>query len=116
MARENAPVTATLPTGYTARPARGDDETEAEAVLGLIRACDLAETGETDDWTVQDILDGWRSLGDMTSGTLLIHAPEGQLAGYGTIQSHVAGRLDQHVYIHPTHPRPALATFIPHHP
>src|SRR5258708_5057443 len=114
MATENMPVTATLPTGYTARPARGGEETEAEAVLGLIRACDLAETGETDDWTVQDILDGWRSLGDMTSGTLLIHAPEGQLAGYGTIQSHGAGRLDEDVYIHPNHRGRGLGTFMTH--
>src|SRR5260370_41028299 len=114
MARENAPVTATLPTGYTARPARGDDETEAEAVLGLIRACDLAETGETDDWTVQDILDGWRSLGDMTSGTLLIHAPERQLAGYGAHQPPRAGRAGGDVYIHP-HPRGrGRGTFLHH--
>jgi mycothiol synthase len=114
MATENAPVTATLPTGYIARPARGGDETEAEAVLGLIRACDLAETGETDDWTVQDILDGWRSLGDVMSGTLLIGAPEGQLAGYGEIHSHGAGRLDADVYIHPNHRGLGLGTFMTH--
>jgi mycothiol synthase len=114
MTTENAPVTATLSDGYTARPARAGDATEAEAILGLIRACDLAETGETDDWTVQDILDDWRGLGDVTSGTLLIYAPEGQLAGYGTIQSHGAGRLDEDVYVHPNHRGRGLGTFMTH--
>src|SRR5258705_163939 len=113
MATEDVLMMATLPDGYTARPARGD-EAEAEAVLGLIRACDLAETGETDDWTVQDILDDWRSLGDVTSGTLLIGAPEGQLAGYGEIHSHGAGRLDADVYIHPNHRGRGLGTFMTH--
>src|SRR5215831_15890237 len=53
-------MTAALPDGYTARPARADDAT---AILDVIRACDLAETGEVDDWTEQDMLDGWRGRG-----------------------------------------------------
>jgi mycothiol synthase len=111
MATEDVLMMATLPDGYTARPARGD-EAEAEAILGLIRACDLAEAGETDDWTVQDVLEDWRGLGDIAAKTLVIRAPEGQLAAYAEVGSHGEGQIHQDVYVHPEHRDRGLGTFI----
>ena len=45
-----------LPEEYTMRPVRWED---AEAVAGLMRACDLADEGES-SMTVEEVKEEWR--------------------------------------------------------
>ncbi|HEV2406020.1 MAG TPA: hypothetical protein VGR88_11225, partial [Ktedonobacterales bacterium] len=46
-----------LPSGYTARRPTHDD---IPAILAVIAACDLAETGSADEFTAEDIENDWK--------------------------------------------------------
>ncbi|MEZ4769791.1 MAG: GNAT family N-acetyltransferase [Caldilineales bacterium] len=74
-----------LPAGYTARPPAMED---AQAVLALMNACDVADYGEPDS-ELEDFIYDWESA-DLRRDAWLIDAPDGALAGYG-LASHWSG-------------------------
>ncbi len=87
-----------LPPGYTVR---APTEEDIPAILALIRDFDLAETGEADPWTAENILGDWSDL-DPSTDAWLVLTPDGQLAGYATLTDYDAGRFVADGYVHPT--------------
>jgi mycothiol synthase len=87
-----------LPRGYTIRNPTEDD---IPAILALIRDFDLSETGSADPWTADNILGDWSDLDPKTDAWLVL-APDGFLAGYGTVTDDDAGRFVGDGYVHPT--------------
>jgi mycothiol synthase len=77
------------------RPAAAAD---AEAVLEVITACDIAEVGEP-DFTLDDVRDEWADPAiDLAADSLVVETPGGGLAAYALCTAH-----SQDVYVHPGH-------------
>ncbi len=73
-------------------------EADAEAVLAVITACDIADVGEP-DFTLDDVRDEWRDPEvDLAADSFLVEAPGGGLAAYALCTSNA-----QDVYVHPEH-------------
>lgn len=73
-------------------------EADAEAVLEVITACDIADVGEP-DFTLDDVRDEWRDPEvDLAADSFLVDAPGGGLAAYALCTSNA-----QDVYVHPEH-------------
>ncbi|HEY7832885.1 MAG TPA: GNAT family N-acetyltransferase [Ktedonobacterales bacterium] len=88
-----------LTTGYTVHHPTPDD---IPAILELLYAFDLAETGEADAYDTQDILNDWADL-DPVRDAWVVFAPDGLLCGYGTVTIHEYGRIFEDGYVHPLH-------------
>lgn len=69
-----------VPPGYRARPARPDD---AEAVVALMNAAQLADLGATET-TLDDLLADWHGV-DLATEALAIEADGGGLAAYADL-------------------------------
>jgi mycothiol synthase len=89
----------TLSPGYTIRPARPDD---AGAIHDLTAACDLADFGEAEGYSVEELHDEWGGL-DMDRDTWVVEAPDGETAGYAYLRDRRHVRLDVEGYVHPGH-------------
>jgi mycothiol synthase len=77
------------------RPATAAD---ADAVLELITACDIADVGQP-DFTLDDLRDEWANPEvDLAADSLLVEAADGGVAAYTLCTSHA-----QDVYVHPAH-------------
>jgi mycothiol synthase len=98
----------TLPQGYSVRPVRPED---AREIVALMAACDLAETGQVDAQSEEDLLSGWQAL-DMERGSWLVHSPEGELVAYANVHPHRGGRIDGDVYLLPAHYRRGIGTWL----
>jgi mycothiol synthase len=91
--------TVQLPPGYVVRPPAPAD---AAAIVALLKAFDLAETGEVMGFTEDDIRGGWEDL-DMATDAWTATAPDGTLAGYAEITDFGYGQLMADAYTHPAH-------------
>jgi len=89
-------MTQPLPEGYTERHASPAD---IDAVLELITACDLLDYGEP-DYTREDLLEEWEEV-ELPTGSWLVHAPSGQLAGYIKLDHRDHVRPEADGYVHP---------------
>src|SRR5215831_7096006 len=87
------------PQGYSVRPVRPED---AREIVALMAACDLAETGQMDAQSEEDLLSGWQAL-DMERGSWMVRSPQGELVAYATVHPHRGGRIDGDVYLLPAH-------------
>ena len=77
------------------RPATAAD---AEAVLEVIVACDIADVGEP-DFTLDDVRDEWRNPEiDLAADSFLVGRPGGGLVAYA-----LCTEGSQDVYVHPQH-------------
>jgi mycothiol synthase len=88
-----------LAPGYTIRPARQDD---VDAIHGLTAACDLADFGTAEGYSVEELRDEWGGL-DMDRDTWVVETPGGGIAGYAYIRDRRHVRLDVEGYVHPEH-------------
>lgn len=91
-----------LPANYTVRPPVEED---IDAIIDLMYACDMAEVGESDRFTPDDIRSDWEKL-DLATDAWCIFSPQGELAAYGTFWSHDAanyGRVYADGYVHPAY-------------
>lgn len=67
------------PRDFVVRPPRPD---EAEQVVALICACDIADTGEP-DWSADETLADWARIGfELERDARVVVAPDGRLAAY----------------------------------
>jgi mycothiol synthase len=89
----------TLAPGYTIRPARQDD---VDAIHNLTAACDLADFGTAEGYSVEELRDEWAAL-DMDRATWVVEAPSGEIVGYAYIRDRRHVRLDVEGYVHPDH-------------
>jgi len=89
-----------LPAGYTIRHPRQDD---IPAIIEVLYQHDLAETGEADRYSPDDILSEWEGI-DIDADAWVIVAPTGTIAGYGTLTTNTdAGRFISDAYVHPAY-------------
>lgn len=96
-----------LPEGYETRaPARE----YAEAVVALISACQIADTG-VPDISLEELLDDWHGL-DLAEDAVLVIAPDGNPAGYADLinRSHVT--VCVYGYVHPEYRDQGVGSFL----
>src|SRR5258708_37002895 len=67
-----------------------------------MRELDIAETGETDEYSPDDILADWQDL-DLQTDAWVVRAPDGLLCGYATLTKGGTGRMVADAYCHPSH-------------
>ncbi len=73
-----------LPPDFAIRAPRQED---AEAVVALLRACDVAIFGEPDT-DIEDVRDEWGAPGfDLGRDAWILHAPDGSAAGFASISA-----------------------------
>jgi GNAT superfamily N-acetyltransferase len=96
-----------LPPGYTLRH---PTEPDLVAVHDLMRAVDLAESGEADD-DLDGLRHAWQDL-DLDADAWVITAPGGAIVAYATLEHHGHTALDADVYTHPDHLGRGLGTAI----
>ena len=85
-----------LPPGYVTRPPRPD---EVAAVADLIIATDLVEYGQA-DYSVKELAADWREF-DLDRNAWVVTAPNGAIAGYGSLWELGGVDLNADVYVHP---------------
>ena len=81
--------------GHTSRPAVFDD---AEAVYGVIAACDTRALGAP-DYDISEVRDDWRDA-SLVEDTRVVIDGRGAIVGYALASDHVA-RFSGGVYVHP---------------
>src|SRR5258705_2226434 len=73
----------TLKEGFILRPATLDD---APAVLEIMRACDIAITGKSEE-SLENVVTEWDTPGlNLETDVRVISAPDGRLVGYAIVQ------------------------------
>lgn len=96
-----------LAPGYAVRHPTKDD---IPAILALLNAYDIAETGEADTYEPEDIEGDWEDL-EPTRDAWVVIAPDGLLCGYATLTPRPAiGRIYEDGYVHPLHYRRGIGT------
>ncbi|HEY7983808.1 MAG TPA: GNAT family N-acetyltransferase [Ktedonobacterales bacterium] len=90
-----------LAPGYTLRPPTAAD---VAAIIALLRACDLADTGLMDTYDAADLLSDWTGL-DLARDAWVVLAADGMLAAYGALTVHGPSRIFADGYVHPEHRR-----------
>jgi GNAT superfamily N-acetyltransferase len=88
-----------LAAGYSIRHPHIAD---AEAVQALMAASDIAEFGEADGYSLDELRDDWKRL-DLERDAWVAVAPDGTLAGYGYVWPRRHVRIDVEGYVHPEH-------------
>jgi mycothiol synthase len=87
-----------LPGGYATRsPSRED----AEEVVALIVACQLADAGAS-DMSLDELVDDWHGL-DLAEEAIVVAAPDGQIAGYADLINRSYVTVSVYGYVHPDH-------------
>ncbi|HEV2236749.1 MAG TPA: GNAT family N-acetyltransferase [Ktedonobacterales bacterium] len=84
---------------YIIRP---PSEADVSAIIALMRACDIADTGQADTYETADLLDDWAGLALATDAWVVV-AGDGTLAAYGTVMVHGPSRIFADGYVHPDH-------------
>lgn len=87
-------------------PVRAD----LEAIVGLLNACDVAETGRPDT-TVDDVAGDWDLAGfELSEDAWIAETGDGHVVGYAYAGDQVrTGELEADVWVHPEHAEPELA-------
>lgn len=88
-----------LTPGYIIRSPQAAD---VHSVQALTAASDLAEFGEAEGYSIEEIEDEWADL-DLDRDAWLVIAPDGSVAGYAYIRDRQHVRLDVEGYVHPDH-------------
>lgn len=96
-----------LPEGYTTRAPRRED---AEAVMALISASEVADTG-TSDMSLDELLDDWHPL-DLTEEAVAVVAPDGAIAAYADVINRSFVTVSVYGYVHPDHREIGLGAYL----
>jgi mycothiol synthase len=97
-----------LSPGYSVRPARLDD---ADAIHDLTAAVDLADSGEAEGYSVEELRDEWSGL-DMERDTWVVESPDDAIVGYAYIRDRRHVRMDVEGYVHPEHRGKGIGTLL----
>ena len=89
---------ARLPEEYKTTVPSGEN---AEEVVALIVACQLADTGEA-DMSLDELIDDWHEL-DLATEAVVVVAPDGRIAGYADVISRSYVTVSVYGYVHPDH-------------
>ncbi|HZA44494.1 MAG TPA: GNAT family N-acetyltransferase [Rubrobacter sp.] len=89
---------AELPEEYKTTVPSGEN---AEEVVALIVACQLADTGE-EDMSLDELIDDWHEL-DLATEAVVVVAPDGRIAGYADVISRSYVTVSVYGYVHPDH-------------
>jgi mycothiol synthase len=103
---EEPTVRLPLTPGYTIRSPRPADVNDVQA---LTAASDLAEFGEAEGYSIEELEDEWAAI-DLDRDAWLVIAPDGSIAGYAYIRDRQHVRLDVEGYVHPGHYGNAIGT------
>ena len=106
MSIESSPTN--LPTGYRLR---APGPIDVRAILDLIAAYDIAQTGEPDAWSEDDILSDWTGT-NPERDAWLIEADEGAVVAYGHVRDFGYGRIESDGYVHPAHAGKGLGSLL----
>ena len=89
---------------------RAPQRADLAAILELLNACDVAETGRPDT-TADDVTGDWDLPGfELARDAWLAEAGEGRVVGYAYTGDQLrAGELEADVWVHPGHEEPELA-------
>jgi mycothiol synthase len=94
-------------TGYATRaPSRED----AEAVVALIVACQLADTGEA-NMSLEELIDDWHGL-DLAEEAVVVAAPDGRIAGYADVVNRSYVAVSVYGYVHPDYQQQGIGSFL----
>jgi mycothiol synthase len=85
-----------LPEGFSVRAPVWND---ADAVAGLISACNLLDGGE-DSATTEEVLDDWEDV-DLATEAVVVFAPDGRVAGYADVVNLAHVVVSVYGYVHP---------------
>jgi len=96
----------TVPDPYRVRPAQPAD---AAAVVAVMEACDLAQVGETEGYSVPDIADEIAAV-DGQSRTFVVETPDALVVAYALVEDVGSGRIFADNYVHPAHRSHGLGT------
>jgi mycothiol synthase len=96
-----------LPEGYGMRAPTRED---AEAVVDLISACQIADTGETDE-SVEELLDDWHTI-DLTEEAVMVTAPDGHIAGYADVFNRSFVTVSVYGYVHPDYREKGIGSYL----
>ena len=89
-----------LQPGYTIRRPTDND---IPAIITVMRAFDIAETGASDAYSQEDILLDWEDL-DRTRDIWVVIAPDDMLCAYATLTLvQKSGHIFADGYVHPAH-------------
>jgi len=91
-------TTPVLPEGYELRPAA---EVDRNMVVALLNACELKDTGETEE-TLHTLNDYWRLM-SLDDDVRLVADSDGRLVAYGDLARRNPVRLSGYVCIRPAH-------------
>ena len=96
-----------LLAGYATRaPSRED----AEAVVALIVACQLADTGEA-NMSLEELIDDWHGL-DLAEEAVVVAAPDGRIAGYADVLNRSYVAVSVYGYVHPDYRERGIGSFL----
>jgi len=83
---------------------------DLEAIVGLLNACDVAETGRPDT-TADDVAGDWDLAGfELSKDAWIAETGDARVVGYAYTGDQVrTGELEADVWVHPEHTEPELA-------
>ncbi|MDP9477393.1 MAG: GNAT family N-acetyltransferase [Actinomycetota bacterium] len=87
-----------LPERYATRPPSPED---AEEVVALMVACQLADTGGA-DMSLDELVDDWHGL-NLAEEAVVVAAPDGRIAGYADVLNRSYVTVSVYGYVHPDH-------------
>jgi mycothiol synthase len=96
-----------LLTGYATRAPSGED---AEAVVALIVACQLADTGEA-NMSLEELMDDWHGL-DLAEEAVVVAAPDGRIVGYADVVNYSYVAVSVYGYIDPDYREQGIGSFL----
>lgn len=96
----DAPDAASLPTGYSERPATRDDA----PIVAQLRATYQAEDGDTAVITAEEQLNDWQGV-NLAEDTVLVFASDGSLVAHGDIWNRRYLQILVYGGVHPQHRR-----------
>ena len=96
-----------LLAGYATRaPSRED----AEVVVALIVACQLADTGEA-NMSLEELIDDWHGL-DLAEEAVVVVAPDGRIVGYADVLNRSYVSVSVYGYVHPEHRGRGVGSYV----
>jgi GNAT superfamily N-acetyltransferase len=96
-----------LPTGYDARPPRGEDAGVVAEVITASRAA----FGDDEIATGEDVLDDWQGV-DLTQEAIIVTAPDGRIVSYADISNRRNMRVSVYGNAHPAEQGRGIGAFL----